>query len=117
MSDTILMIHLIWVYFTHILQDYFTGSGAILWLSSASEATLKDLGKYTTWIHKSWWFKDNLTKHSKTKYIFYGYNVFNNKALISIFGHDICIVGSATHVSMNINKTSLISSHKGISKG
>ena len=28
----------------HILQGYFTSTGAIIWLPSASEATLKNMG-------------------------------------------------------------------------
>ena len=31
--------------FTHIPQGYFTGTGAIIWLPSASDVTLKDMGK------------------------------------------------------------------------
>ena len=33
--------------FTHIFQGYFTGAGAIIWYDwlSASEVTLKDMGK------------------------------------------------------------------------
>ena len=31
----------------HILQGYFTGTGAIL----ASEVTLTEMGKYITWTH------------------------------------------------------------------
>ena len=49
--------------FTHILQGCFTGTGAILWLPSASEAILKDMGKshlYQT--------KMNTTKYEPCKY-------------------------------------------------
>ena len=34
------------IHFTHIIQDYFMGTGAILDSSSASEVILKDRGKY-----------------------------------------------------------------------
>ena len=37
---------------------------------SASETTLKDMGKYIIWIHKNWWYIHNKTKHNKNKYIF-----------------------------------------------
>ena len=47
--------------FTHIPRGYFIGTGASLWLPSASEATLKDMGKYITWIYK------NITKQSTAK--------------------------------------------------
>ena len=43
------MLMLMLVDFIHILQDYFTGTGASIWLPSASEVTLKDMGKLITW--------------------------------------------------------------------
>ena len=38
---------------------------------SASEATLKDMGKYVTWIHHNWWYT-----HNKNVHIFY-YNILS----------------------------------------
>ena len=40
--------------FSHIFEGHFTGTGAILWYNwfSASEATLKDIGKYGDIIFK-----------------------------------------------------------------
>ena len=37
--------------FAHILQGYFTGKGAIIWLHIAGEVTLTDIGEYITQIH------------------------------------------------------------------
>ena len=44
--------------FTHIFQGYFTGIGAIKWLpqyqwsNPEDHVTLKDMGKWLTWIHQ-----------------------------------------------------------------
>ena len=41
--------------FLHIIQGYFTGTGAIIWLPSASEVTLKiKIWQYTRWFVKVW---------------------------------------------------------------
>ena len=46
--------------FTHILQEYFTGTGAVVRLPpgdcpDASEATLKDMGIHIIWNITKWW--------------------------------------------------------------
>ena len=40
--------------FVHILQGYFFGTGETNIYPSASEATLKNIGKYATWINLNW---------------------------------------------------------------
>ena len=37
--------------FTHILQSYFSGTGAVMWLPSVSEATLISRAKYLSVLH------------------------------------------------------------------
>ena len=39
---------------------------------SASEATLKNMDKWITWILKSWWCRHTKTKHNKTIDMFHG---------------------------------------------
>ena len=60
------------VSFSHILQGYFTGTGTIHDCPSASEATLKNMGKYITRIHNNQLYNHNKTRHNKMVYIFYG---------------------------------------------
>ena len=75
--------------FAHILQGYFTGTGAILWQDcpSASEATLKDMGKWITWLHKELLCHHNNINHKKTGCIFIGYTV---DVHCSDFEADVC---------------------------
>ena len=53
------------VNFTHILQDYLTDTGAILWLPHAGQVTLKNMSKI---VNKSQIlnYNHNKTKHNKT---------------------------------------------------
>ena len=57
--------------FIYIFQDYFTRIGAIIrrCCPSASEATMKNMNYWITWITRSWWYNHN--KKSKSKSVFY----------------------------------------------
>ena len=67
---------LVMVGFTHIHQGYFTGTGATYYcnhmIAPVSEVTLKDMGKYITWIHSHQWYIHSTINHNKIIYIFHG---------------------------------------------
>ena len=73
--------------YTFIFKGYFTGTGAIIDCPSASEVTLKDMGKWIIWIHCNF-IQQN---HTKTKLVAYfvGYTLYEyflpqNKILMVI---------------------------------
>ena len=66
--------------FTNIHQDYFTGIGAIVLLSSVSETALEEMNKYISWIHTQCRYKQN--KASTTDHV----SISEGILCISIFG-------------------------------
>ena len=68
--------------FTHILQGYFTGTGAIIWLPQCKWSNPEEYGlKGSHELTKIWLRNHNKTKQNKTRCIFYGiyYTQDNNK--------------------------------------